>query len=473
MDPLPYAPHEQPRPRRPRLSWPYRLLRLDVAGLRPLARGLRAVLPKSLMGRSLLIIVTPLIGLQVITATIFFDRHWDTMSRRMHDAVASEVGVVVDFMGQHPDPSSREWLYALVHVRQQLRMRFHPGATLPATPPPAQDEDFVARLLHETLITHTGRPNHVDVVDERTLSVRLQTSDGVLEVNVPRKRLFSVTTYIFIGWMIASSLILFAVAVLFMRNQVKPIRRLAEAADALGKGRDVAEFHNRGATEVRQAGLAFIRMRERIRRHIAQRTEMLAGVSHDLRTPLTRMRLQLALMVGQDGVADLEEDVAEMERLVEGYLAFVRGESGEETRPVIVTDLVEAVVQRMRRNGALIDLHIEQPLLIPLKPNATERCLTNLIGNAQRFAEHIAVRVGMREGTVEVLVDDDGPGIPPDRREDVFRAFFRLETSRNARTGGTGLGLTIARDLVRTMGGDITLESSPIGGLRARVRLPR
>ncbi|GEO80975.1 sensor histidine kinase [Pararhodospirillum oryzae] len=465
-----------PRPRarhHPPIGLFARLVHLERSAVRPIARMLHAILPKSLMGRSLLIIVTPLIVLQVITATIFFDRHWDTMSRRMNDAVASEIGVVLDFMARHPDPSNRQWMFALVHVRQQLKMRFQPGAFLPPEPPEAQAQDFVARQLYRTVTAHTGLSCHVDVLDERTLILHIQVVDGVLDVVVPRKRLFSVTTYIFIGWMTISSLILFAVATLFMRNQVRPIRSLAAAADALGKDRDVTEFQNRGAVEVRQAGLAFIRMRERIRRQIAQRTEMLAGVSHDLRTPLTRMRLQLALMEGMEGVDDLTEDVAEMERLIEGYLAFARGEGSEETRPVEINALVQDVVARMRRNGARIDVHVEQPLTVPVKPHATERCLANILGNAQRFADHVAVRVGMRDHNVEILVDDDGPGIPPERREDVFRAFFRIEGSRNPRTGGTGLGLTIARDLIRAMGGDITLESSPIGGLRARIRLPR
>lgn len=453
-------------------GWLWRLVRLDLPGLRGLGRLARAILPKSLLGRSLLIIVIPLIVLQVITAIIFFDRHWDTMSRRLNTAVASEIGIVLDYMVRHPDPSSWQWLYALTHLRQQLKINFRAEAALPDPPPPAQETDFVARTLMRNLASQTEDPFVIDVLDDRHLRILIATHGGVLDIVVPRKRLFSVTTYIFIGWMTVSSVILFAVATLFMRNQVRPIRRLAAGADALGKGRDVAEFHNRGAKEVRQAGLAFIRMRERLNRQIAQRTEMLAGVSHDLRTPLTRMRLQLALMEGQEGVADLLEDIAEMERMVEGYLAFARGEGTEALVPCDLTALVETVVQRISRNGAVIDLHVEEPVTVPLKPHAMERCLGNVLGNALRFGDHVAVRVGMRDQHVEVLVDDDGPGIPPHKRADVFRAFYRIEGSRNPRTGGTGLGLTIARDVVRAMGGDIALESSPIGGLRVRIRLP-
>ncbi|ABC23026.1 ATP-binding protein [Rhodospirillum rubrum] len=459
-------------PAQPVLGRIRRILRLDHPLLRPFARAIKMILPKSLLGRSLLIIVIPLILLQVITATIFFDRHWDTMSRRLNAAVGSEIGMVLDFMAAYPDPEEREWMFALAYGRQQLAMRFEPEATLPGTSPLAQDDDFVARTLYSSLAEHTDLPYQVDVIDDKTLEIRIAAPDGLLTVEVPRKRLFSVTTYIFIGWMTVSSVILFAVATVFMRNQVRPIGRLASAADALGKGRDVPNFRSEGALEVRRAALAFTRMRDRINRQIAQRTEMLAGVSHDLRTPLTRMRLQLALMEGEEGTVELTEDIAEMERMVEGYLAFARGEGTEETVATCITDLVDEVVGRMRRNGARIDLHTEQPLTVPLKPNAMERCLANIIGNAHRFGQHIAVRVGVRDGHVEVVVDDDGPGIPPERREDVFRAFFRIESSRNPRTGGTGLGLTIARDVVRAMGGDIFLENSPFGGLRARIRLP-
>jgi two-component system osmolarity sensor histidine kinase EnvZ len=449
-----------------------RILRLETPWLRPLGRVVKAVMPKSLLARSLLIIVVPLVLLQVITATIFFDRHWDTMSRRLNNAVSAEIGVILDYMEAHPDPKDRQWMFALAHVRQQLKTTFEPGAMLPVAPPLDQSTDFVASTLYRTLSDHTDLPYQVDVIDDKTLAITIQTREGLVRVEVPRKRLFSVTTYIFVGWMTISSVILFAVATVFMRNQVRPIRRLAMAADALGKGRDVADFKSEGATEVRQAGLAFTRMRERINRQIAQRTEMLAGVSHDLRTPLTRMRLQLALMEGMDGAEELTQDITDMERMVEGYLAFARGEGTEETQPIPITGLLAGVVQRMRRNGADIDVHMEAPVTVPVKPNALERCLVNVLGNAHRFAKHISVRMGVRDNCVEILVDDDGPGIPAPLREDVFRAFVRIESSRNPKTGGTGLGLTIARDVIRAMGGDILLEDSPLGGLRVRIRLP-
>jgi len=266
--------------------------------------------------------------------------------------------------------------------------------------------------------------------------------------------------------------ILFAVASIFMHNQVRPIRRLARAASEFGKGRDETDFKPEGATEVRRAAQAFNIMRQRIRRHISQRTDMLAGVSHDLRTPLTRMKLGIALLGDGKEASELKADVDEMERMLEGYLDFVRGEGEEAPEPTDLGLLLEDTVAAARREGARIDYHVEEALTLPLRPNALRRCFANLIGNAARYGDHIAVRVGRRGDMVEVIIDDDGPGIPPDKREDVFRPFFRLDESRNPATGGTGLGLAIARDMVRGHGGDITLEDAPTGGLRARVRLP-
>src|SRR3990172_6390005 len=272
--------------------------------------------------------------------------------------------------------------------------------------------------------------------------------------------------------MVGTSLVLFALAKVFMRNQVRPIRRLAAAADDLGKGRDVPDFKLEGAAEVRQAAAAFNLMRNRIRRQITQRTDMLAGVSHDLRTTLTRMKLQLAMLGDVPGVADLHADVAEMERMLGGYLAFARGEGAEQPAPTDLGLLLRDLVAGALRDGATIELEVEPGLVVPLRPDAVRRCLTNLIGNARRHARTVSIRAMRRGAAIEITVDDDGPGIPPDQREEVFRPFYRLDPSRNPETGGIGLGLTIARHVMRGHGGDPVLTDPPLGGLRARLRLP-
>jgi len=294
-----------------------------------------------------------------------------------------------------------------------------------------------------------------------------------MQIAVPRERLFTPTTYIFIMWMVGSSLVLFAIASVFLRNQIKSLKRLAAAADAFGKGREVPNFRLEGATEVRQVGMAFLKMRERIQRSITQRTEMLAGVSHDLRTPLTRMRLALELQPSGPTAAELKDDLAAMERMVQGYIDFARGEGSEEAHATDLSALIQDAVAALGRDGAPVLLALPEECVMPLRPDAMSRCVGNLIANARRYGKHVWVTAIEGNKTVEVLVDDDGPGLPPEQRENVFRPFFRLDPARNPATGGTGLGLAIARDVARAHGGDIVLEESPQGGLRARLKLPK
>ncbi len=445
-----------------------------------IVQRIKAILPKGLLGRSLMILVTPLVLLQLVSAYIFYGTHWDVVTRRLATGLAGDIGAVIDLMRAYPGPENRGIIFGATGWTMGLQFSMEDGGILDRTgmqdPPSQLENEITGYSLESNLLgamrERVGRPVYVNTeYAERDVLIQVQLQSGVLNVIAPRKRLYSPTTTIFVLWMIGTSLLLFGIATIFMRNQVRSVRRLAAAADSFGKGRDVSYYKLEGAAEVRQAAAAFNLMRERIQRQISQRTEMLAGVSHDLRTPLTRMKLQLAMMEGE-GIADLCEDVADMERMVEGYLAFARGEGSEKVVQTDLVALIEDVCAKLRREGSAIDLHCEEELSLPIRPQALSRALTNLISNATRYAKHVAVRAGRRHDAVEVTVDDDGPGIPPERREDVFKAFLRLEGSRNPTTGGVGLGLTIARDMVRSHGGDIFLEDSPLGGLRVRVRLP-
>jgi two-component system osmolarity sensor histidine kinase EnvZ len=330
------------------------------------------------------------------------------------------------------------------------------------------------RTLAAALEEQVARPFAINTrIAHEWYEIRIQMPDGLVRVLSPERRMFSPTTYIFILWMTGSALVLFAIAIVFMRNQIRSIRRLAIAADRFGKGRDTPDFKPEGAAEVRQAAAAFLVMRERIQRQMRQRTEMLAGVSHDLRTPLTRMKLALAMLGEEPEVEELKDDVAEMEAMIETYLAFARGEGTEPIHPADLGRLLGEVVVGARRAGSRIELKIAEPLSLPLRANGFKRCLTNLLANSRRHASTVWIHAGRRDpATIQVLVDDDGPGIPEVAREDVFKPFFRLDTSRNPETGGTGLGLAIARDVVRSHGGEITLDDSPHGGLRVIIRLP-
>jgi two-component system osmolarity sensor histidine kinase EnvZ len=435
---------------------------------RPLRRRL---LPRSLFGRALLIIVMPLILLQVVSTWIFYERHWDTITRRLSGAVAGELALAIDRIAVSTDLDATATELEEMGRNLAIRLQFRKGDILP------NNQRIVAtsklqRQLENELTSRIRRPIYLDVeYQKRQILIRIQLPTGVLDAEVDRERLYSTTTYIFVLWMVGTSLVLFAVATLFMRNQIRPIRRLARAMERFGRGQDVGDYRPAGATEVRQAGTAFNVMRDRLQRMITQRTEMLAGVSHDLRTPLTRMKLQLAMLKSKDA-APLTADVAEMEKMLNEYLAFARGEGTEAMAQTHLNDLLAEVVDGARRQGAQIALEAGPDIVVAARPNALKRCVTNVVTNASAHGTRVLVQSARRGDRIEIVVDDDGPGIPPEKREEVFRPFYRIEGSRSRETGGTGLGLTIARDVIHGHGGDITLDDSPWGGLRARLSLP-
>lgn len=433
----------------------------------------KRMLPRTLFGRSFLIMATPLLLAQIIATYIFFDRHWGAVTWRLSDAVAAEVSWVVEQIDAEPTPQARETIFRRAAERLQMQFVFESGAVFDEGTTPTADSPMALRLW-ETLTNRLQRPIVVrSLVEDRVVEARFAIEGGVLRVAVPDRRLFTATGYVFILWMVGSAVILFMVALVFMRNQIRPIRRLARAAELFGKGRDVKRFKPEGAFEVRQAAQAFLQMRERIRRQIDQRTEMLAGVSHDLRTPLTRMRLQLAMLGDGPDVKGLTQDVDDMQRMIEAYLDFARGQASEASTVFEAGALAREVASGYGPNAARISTAIESgALILTARPVAIKRALTNLIDNALRYANRVEVSVARDGETLRFAVDDDGPGIPPEHRETVFKPFFRLESSRNPATGGTGLGLAIARDIARSHGGDIELSKSKAGGLSAVMRLP-
>jgi two-component system, OmpR family, osmolarity sensor histidine kinase EnvZ len=439
--------------------------------LPPQSRVVKKVLPRSLLGRSLLIILIPLVLVLAVALQIFYGSHLNIVSRRFASAVAGEIDMTIATMQRFPDQVDRDWALHETYDSLGLIMQFRPGEQLP----PAHRNSILGPMdddLSGALSERVRRPFRTDwSSDAISVLIDVQLPDGVLEVQAPRKRLYTGTVFLFVAWLLGTALLLFGIAALFMRNQVRAIRRLAAAAEAFGMGRDTGPIKAEGAAEVRQAASAFNRMQERIRRFLQQRTEMLAGVSHDLRTPLTRLRLALAMLpvnaAAPTDAAEMSADVDEMERLIDSYLSFARGEGVEQARPTDLATILEDVASGARRAGAQISVHAQPDLVLLLRPDALRRALTNLVDNARRHARLVALGSG-RQGTrhVQITVDDDGPGIPPPQREALFRPFS------SGSAGGTGLGLTIARDIVRAHGGDIVLEDSPLGGLRARVLLP-
>lgn len=439
--------------------------------LPPQSRVVKRLMPRSLLARSLLIVLVPLVLVEAVALQIFYGTHLDVVSRRFSSAIAGEIATTIAVLDRYKSPDDREWILANGWDHFGMAMRLEEGTVRPEhSRPPlfAPVQHNLAAALRELV----GLPFAMDWrSDPNSVVIRIQWGKEILVAYAPRKRLYTGTIYLFVLWLVGSALLLFAIAAVFMRNQVRGIRRLAAAAEAFGTGRDTGPIKPEGATEVRQAAAAFNLMRARVRRFLAQRTEMLAGVSHDLRTPLTRLRLAIAMLPvredTQGDIADMTEDLEEMDRMIGGYLAFVRGVGEERTEPTDLPDLLEETASRARRGGANVVLDLPEELPVPLRPDAFRRAVTNLLDNARRHAGTIrlaAARIGPH--TVQVTVDDDGPGIAPERRDEVFRPF------ESGPEGGTGLGLTIALDIVRAHGGDIVLEDSAMGGLRARITLP-
>jgi len=428
---------------------------------------LRKVLPRSLLGRSLLIVLIPLVLLQAVALQIFYGSHLDELSRRLAGAAAGEVSFIIDEIDR--DPKTRGLVLQEAYDHFDFRSHFLPEQTLRRLPPPDApgpvDNDLAANLA---LLMH--RPFSVAWnAKPEFIRVNVQMADGVLSIDVPRKRLYVGTLYIFFLWLIGTAVLLFGIAALFLRTQVRGVRRLAAAAENFGMGRDSGPIKPEGAIEVRRAAAAFNRMQDRLRRFLAQRTTMLAGVSHDLRTPLTRLRLALAMLpdTPEADLAGMTSDIEEMERLIGIYLSFARGEGSEQAAPTDLLLLLEDVAIAARRAGAEIDFHAPEPLVVTLRPEGMRRAITNLVDNARRHAARIwlyAEPAGARGA--RLTIDDDGPGIPADKRETLFRPF------ETAEPGGTGLGLAIARDIIGAHGGNILLLDRPGGGLRVVIDLP-
>jgi two-component system osmolarity sensor histidine kinase EnvZ len=434
------------------------------------SRMAKRLLPRSLLARSLLIVLVPLVLVEAVALRIFYGTHFDVVSRRFSGAIAGEIAATIDRLGRYPAPDDRAAALTSAWVDFDMNMRVVHGVLRPADNRPPLFTPIGVNLA-AALEERVGLPFAADWnSDPNSVVVRVQLGDSVLIADAPRKRLYTGTIYLFVLWLVGSALLLFAIAAVFMRNQVRGIRRLAAAAEAFGTGRDVGPIKPEGATEVRQAGAAFNLMRARVRRFLAQRTEMLAGVSHDLRTPLTRLRLAVAMLPvdekTQRDIADMTEDLEEMDRMIGGYLAFVRGVGEEPAQPVDLPGLLEEVAARARRAGADVVVEVPEELPVMLRPDAFRRAVTNLVDNARRHARHVRLAAAAGPHGVHVTVEDDGPGIAPARREEVFRAF------ESGPEGGTGLGLTIALDIVRGHGGNIVLEDSALGGLRARISLP-
>ena len=442
-------------------------------GWRRVSRWLNSVMPKGLYARALLIIILPMVILQSVVAFVFMERHWNVVTQRLSAGVVQDISALIEVYRGYPQDADQAQIRRIAQERLGLVVDFLPISEMPP-PGPKPFFSLLDQALSEELRKQIGRPFWIDTVGKSSLvEIRVQLDNTVMRVFARRNAAYASNSEIFLLWMVGTSLVLIAVAVVFLRNQIKPILRLADAAESFGKGREVPNFRPRGAREVRRAAQAFIEMKTRVERAIEQRTTMLAGVSHDLRTVLTRFKLELALVKKKTPeVEAMKKDVDEMARMLEAYLAFARGDLGETSAPTDMAVFLEELKVDAERHGHKASVTFHGTPIVTVRPAAFKRCLANLVSNASRFAPSIAITGHRDHRYLTITVDDDGPGIPPELREDVFKPFLRLDDARNQDEGGTGLGLAIARDIARSHGGEITLGDSPLGGLRATVRVP-
>jgi two-component system osmolarity sensor histidine kinase EnvZ len=445
---------------------------------KPLKKQLKRYLPKSLFGRAVLIVLLPILGLQGVAASLFVQRHYDRITGQMASAVAHELNYAIARVEEAGSVAEARAAIAEMSGQFGMEMGLDEGATV-ETRLLRNFYDVTGGIIHETFKDLVRRPLALDLVSFRKhAQVRAVTRKGVLMVLVPRGRLNPSNPHQLILWTTLTALALAVVAVLFLRNEIRPIRELAQAASAFGRGLSLP-FRPSGALEVRAAGAAFLNMRARIERQIEQRTRMLSGVSHDLRTPLTRIKLALAVAGDHAEMAEIARDVDEMEHMLAAFLDFARGEGGEAAEPVDPVELAAEIAADARRRGVELMLYsqVETPdaRLVELRRGAMKRCITNLVENAAAWGSQVALSTWLTRRFLEFTVEDDGPGIPEDKRETVLRPFTRLDEARGQNfASGVGLGLSIAQDIARSHGGALILDDSPrLGGLRATVSLPR
>ncbi|MBN9019913.1 MAG: HAMP domain-containing protein [Rhizobiales bacterium] len=445
---------------------------MALAPSRFVGRRFGQAMPKGLYARALIIIIAPIVILQSVVAFVFMERHWQTVTRRLSAATVRDIAAITDLIETYPGATNEQEIVRIAAQRLGLVVSIVPNEPLP----PAAPKPFFSLLdsaLSNEISQQIGKPFWIDTVGKSNLvEVRIQLGDKVMRVLARRSQTYASNSEIFIFWMVGTSLVLLVIAIAFLRNQIRPIQQLADAAESFGKGRPIENFKPRGAREVRRAGATFIEMQDRIQRQMEQRTTMLAGVSHDLRTVLTRFRLQLALLRENDDVRAMRKDVDDMQRMLEGYLAFARGDVDEPSRNADVAALLREIADNTRRLGHDVTSSFSGDPVVNLRPGEFKRCIMNLVTNGCRHGSTVTVTGLHADGWLTVHVDDDGPGIAEAQREVVFRPFYRLDEARNLDESGTGLGLSIARDIARAHGGDVELTDSPLGGLRASVSIP-
>ena len=429
---------------------------------------IKKFLPKRLFYRSLLIVAVPIIGLQLIISIVFFDSLWIKTNKGLTRALVGEIDTIIDIYNNENEYNKKK-LTDLYNQNFNFSIRFLENTKLPDI----KVERWFSpmdRTLRRELKSKVNEYWFNTTSYKEVIDLRIKFKDGVLQIFFPKERVQASSIRIFALWITLPAFLLIAVAIIFLKNQTRPIINLAKASEKFGRGELFENFIPSGALEIRQAGYEFDRMRKRIIRHLNQRSEMLSGISHDLRTPLTRMKLQLAFVKDEKISKKLANDITEMEKMLNEYLNFSSSRSVEKTETFDLSELLETIVQKYEKNKITTD--IPERVYLDGRKNLIQRCLNNLIDNSIKYSEKILISLKKSANNITITVDDDGPGIPKNERENVFKPFYKIDKSRGDTKSSVGLGLSIASDIVRSHGGNILLETSPKNGLRVKIFLP-
>ena len=430
---------------------------------------IKNILPKRLFYRSLIIVATPMILLQIIITVVFFDSLWIKANKGMTRSLVSEIHTLYDvYVG--PDMEQKQTIIDLYNKNFDFVISFK-NESFPNT----LEERWYSpmdRSLRRELKSVFGTSSYwFDTTTYKEVAeLRIKYQNGFLQIFFPKHKIAPSSARIFALWITLPGLLLIIIAIIFLKNQTRPIVNLAKAAEKFGKGEFIKEFRPSGAREIRQAAYEFDKMRKRITIQLNQRSEMLSGISHDLRTPLTRLKLQLALLKQQDLAKKMSDDIEEMERMLNEYLEFAKYQKNEETETVSLNNIIEDIAKKYENKK--INFSIEENLKINVRPNSIKRCLVNLTDNGLSYGKKVEIVAKKTANNVIIFVDDDGPGIPEKEYQNVIKPFYRIDKSRGQNKSGVGLGLSIANDIIRSHGGNISLNKSPLQGLRVKISLP-
>ncbi len=428
---------------------------------------IKKIIPSTLIGRSIIIIFVPIIIIVLLTSFVFYQTSWSIISKRLTESVAADINVLVklinnDLTDNAVNIANQDFKMKIniINDKQLLASKF------------SLNSGILSNRLNQSL-SNLKKKFDYDLSNlEEGVLIYIQIDNDILEINVDKDRLYSESAFVFLLWMIFASLILFFMSYFLMSRQLRPLKRLAIIAETFGRGLDAPDIKTAGAYEIRQTANAFNQMRTRIKRFLKQRTEMLAGVSHDLRTPLTRMKLQISLMKDEKAKSELEVDVNEMTSMLDSYVSFVKTESPEPIETIIINELIGDIVKTVEKKGVELTINEKNTIQTSGRQIQLKRAFNNIIDNSKRYAKQIEIILYTNEKDCVIEFNDDGEGIPRDKYEDVFKPFFTLDPSRNKLKGESGLGLTITRDIIRSHGGDVKLSESNLGGLQLKVLLP-